>query len=143
MSTVERAVAIAAQAHTGQTDKADQPYLLHPLRVLLEMETDEARMAAVLHDVVEDSDWTLEQLREEGFPEVVIAAVDSLTKRENENYDDFIDRAGRDPLGLHVKRADLRDNADLSRIPRPTEEDRERTAKYERALRRLAPRRTP
>lgn len=142
MSTVERAVAIAAQAHAGQTDKADQPYLLHALRVMSKMKTNEARMTAVLHDVVEDSDWTLEQLREEGFPEVVIAAVDSLTKRENENYDDFIERAGRDPLGLHVKLADLRDNAKLDRIPRPTAEDRERTAKYERALRRLARLRT-
>ena len=134
MSTIERAVAIAAEAHTGQIDKAGAPYLLHPLRFMLQMETTENRIVAVLHDVVEDSDWSLESLRREGFSKVIIEAVDSVTRRHGETYEEFVLRAAQNSIGRRVKLADLRDNCDLNRIANPTEKDLERTAKYKRAI---------
>lgn len=137
MSTVERAVAIAAQAHAGQTDKAGAVYLLHPLRLMLQADSDAERIVAVLHDVVEDSHWTLEALRSEGFAEHVLAGVDAVTRRDGESYDDFVTRAGSHPLGRLVKLADLRDNGDLSRIAEPTEKDKARVKKYQRAIRQL------
>lgn len=130
MSTLERAVAIAAEAHAGQVDKAGEPYLLHPLRVMLVVGFEEARIAAVLHDVVEDTPWTLEQLREEGFSDAVLRAVDGVTRRDDETYEEFVQRASEDPIAADVKLADIRDNLDLSRIPEPTEKDRERLARY-------------
>jgi (p)ppGpp synthase/HD superfamily hydrolase len=134
MATLERAIEIAAKAHAGQVDKAGQPYVLHPLRMMLAVTTPEARMAAVLHDVVEDTAVTLEELRDEGFPAAVISAVEALTKRDGEDYETFIRRVAPNPIAREVKLADLRDNSDLSRILEPTERDRERIAKYRRAI---------
>jgi (p)ppGpp synthase/HD superfamily hydrolase len=132
--TLERAIAIAAAAHEGQVDKAGAPYILHPLRMMLAVTTPAARMAAVLHDVLEDTSVTLEQLRAEGFPEAVLVAVTTLTKREGEDYEAFIRRVAPDPIAREVKLADLRDNSDLSRIADPSEKDRARIAKYRRAI---------
>jgi (p)ppGpp synthase/HD superfamily hydrolase len=134
MSTLERAIAIAAEAHAGQVDKAGAPYILHPLRVMLRCRTNEERMAGVLHDVVEDTPWTLEKLRAEGFSDAVLSGVDAVTRRETESYEEFVERAGRDPIGRVVKIADLEDNSDLSRLPNPTDRDWERLEKYKRAL---------
>lgn len=134
MSTLERAVVIAAEAHSGQVDKAGTAYLLHPLRLMLQMETAEDRIVATLHDVVEDSDWTLQRLRQEGFSEAIIEAIDSVTRRDHEDYEQFVLRAAENSIGRRVKMADLRDNSDLSRIALPTEKDRERVRKYHRAL---------
>jgi len=134
MSTIERAVAIAAEAHTGQIDKAGAPYLLHPLRLMLQMETTEDRIVAALHDVVEDSDWSLECLRREGFSRVIIEAIDSVTRRQSETYEEFVLRAAQNSIGRRVKLADLRDNCDLNRIANPTEKDLERTTKYKHAI---------
>ncbi len=92
MSDLERAIHIAIEAHKGQKDKAGAPYILHPLRVMLRLDSDVEMMAAVLHDVVEDSRWTLKGLQEEGFPAQVIETVDYLTRRKQESYDQFIDR---------------------------------------------------
>jgi (p)ppGpp synthase/HD superfamily hydrolase len=115
-------------------DKAGAPYILHPLRMMLSVRSPEARMAAVLHDVVEDTSVTLEQLRAEGFPEAVLVAVAALTKREGEDYEAFIRRVAADPIAREVKLADLRDNADLSRIADPTEKDWARIEKYRSAI---------
>jgi (p)ppGpp synthase/HD superfamily hydrolase len=134
MSTLERAITIAAQAHAGQVDKAGAPYVLHPLRVMLRMNTDEERMVAVLHDVIEDSDWTLDRLRAEGFPEAVLEAIESVSRRPEETYEESVLRAGRSTIGRRVKLADLEDNSDLSRIAQPTETDRARIEKYRRAI---------
>lgn len=134
MATLERAIALAATLHAGQVDKAGAPYILHPLRLMLRLADDEARIVAVLHDTVEDCGLTLARLREEGFAETVVAAIDAVTRRADESYDDFIVRAARDPIGRRVKRADLEDNSDMSRIEAPTEKDWERLAKYRRAL---------
>jgi hypothetical protein len=134
MSTLERAIAIATRAHEGATDKGGHPYILHPLRVMLAVESMDERLAAVLHDVLEDTAWTLAQLREEGFSETVIQALEALTKQQGEDYMTFVLRAGTNPLAKTVKLADLADNMDLSRIPHPTEEDFERYLKYREAF---------
>ena len=132
--TIERAIAIAAAAHEGQVDKAGAPYVFHPLRMMLRLDTPDEHMAAVLHDVVEDTPVTLEQLRAEGFPQAVLEAVEALTKREGEDYEEFIRRVAANRLASRVKLADLRDNCDLSRIAQPTEKDYERIGKYGRAI---------
>jgi len=134
MTPLERAVFIAVQAHAGAKDKAGEAYILHPLRMMLKMRTETERIVAVLHDVVEDSDWTLEGLREEGFAEEVLTAVDHLTKRPGEEYEDFVRRAVRDPLALCVKIADLEDNLDQTRLKEPTDQDKVRMARYRKAL---------
>lgn len=138
MATLERAMAIAAAAHRGQCDKAGEPYLLHPIRVMLRVSGHDERLVALLHDVVEDSPWTLEQLRAEGFPEAVILAVDRVTRREGEPYQAVIERAGADPLARRVKLADLEDNMMLVRLPEPSARDRERLERYRRAHARLS-----
>jgi HD domain len=134
MATIEDAISIAAQAHKGQTDKAGKPYILHPLRLLLQLSDEREMIAAVLHDVVEDSDWTIEGLRREGFSEEVLAAIDCLTRRESESYDEFISRVKTNPLASSVKFCDLMDNLDITRISEPTPADHERMEKYRRAL---------
>lgn len=138
MSTLERAIAIAAKAHAGQVDKAGAPYMLHPLRVMLRLESADARIVGVLHDVVEDSDTTLEDLRAEGFSEAVLAGLEAVTKRLGEGYMDFVRRAAADPIGRLVKVADLVDNSDLSRISNPTAKDLDRAERYRAALAVLA-----
>ena len=137
MSTLERAIALAAEAHAGQRDKAGEPYILHPLRVMLAVNTPEEQMTGVLHDVVEDTSITLDRLRAEGFPETVVEAVDALTRRDGEDYFDFARRAGSNLISRPVKLADLRDNLNLSRIPAPTQRDHDRIARYEKALKLL------
>ncbi len=138
MSTLEKAIALAAQAHAGQVDKAGEPYILHPLRVMLRLRSPEARMAAVLHDVLEDTDITPERLQQEGFSRDVIEAVLAVTKREGESYQDFVKRAAQHPIGRQVKRADLEDNCDLSRIKNPNNKDLARMDKYKKALESLS-----
>jgi len=138
MSTLEKAISIALEAHKDEVDKAGAPYILHPLRVMLQMDTDEEMMAAVLHDVVEDSDYSLEKLGEIGFSERIIAVVDSVTRRgkepHREPYEEFVRRAGRNLIGRKVKLADLRDNMDLSRLEKITDADLKRVQKYHDAI---------
>lgn len=134
MSLLEKAISLAVEVHQGQTDKAGRPYILHPLRVMAAVYSDEEKMAAVLHDVVEDSELTIDLLRQEGFPDTVVNAVNCLTRRDGEDYFDFIVRAGLDPMARKVKRADLLDNMDLTRIEKLTDKDLKRVAKYHRAF---------
>ena len=135
--TLERAIAIAATAHAGQVDKGGAPYILHPLKVMLRMTTLEERIVAVLHDVVEDCEISLDDLRKEGFSEEVLTAIQSVTKVPGESYEDFVERAAQNPIGRVVKLADLEENSDLSRIASPSWEDLERIEKYRRAIGRL------
>ena len=134
MSTLERAVAIAAVTHAGQVDKAGQPYILHPLRVMLSVRDAEARIVAVLHDVIEDTSVTVDDLRRDGFSETVLDALDTVTKRPGETYMGFVLRSAQNPIGRVVKLADLHDNSDLSRLANPTAKDHERVAKYKQAI---------
>ena len=131
MSTLERAIEIAACAHAGQTDKAGAPYILHPLRVMLRVDTLHEQMAAVLHDVVEDTNVTLQQLQTEGFPAPVLLAVEALTKRPGETRLQAASRAAADSIALTVKLADNAENMDLGRISNPTERDFARLKEYE------------
>jgi (p)ppGpp synthase/HD superfamily hydrolase len=137
VADLEEAIRIAAEAHRGQRDRAGAPYVLHPLRVMLRMDTDAGRMAAILHDVVEDSAWTLDDLRARGFPAEVVEAVDRLTRRPGEPYDDAVERAAAHPLARRVKVADLEDNLDLRRLDRLDGRDVARLERYLRAWRRL------
>ena len=134
MSTLEHAIALAAKAHEGQIDKAGAPYILHPLRVMLRVTTIEERIAAVLHDVVEDSGWSLERLAGEGFSPEIIEAVDALSHRPQETYEEFVLRAAANAIARVVKLADLEDNCDLSRIAHPSSRDFARIEKYGRAI---------
>ncbi|MDR2260616.1 MAG: HD domain-containing protein [Azoarcus sp.] len=131
MSTLERAIEIAAAAHAGQVDKAGQPYILHPLRVMFRVTTEHERMAAVLHDVMEDTHVTIEQLHAEGFPPEVLAAIDALAKRPGESRLQAASRAAADPLAHTVKLADNAENMDLSRMSNPGEKDFARLKEYE------------
>jgi len=130
MATLERAIAISAAAHAGQVDKGGEPYILHPLRVMLRMQSTPEKIVAVLHDVVEDSDVTLETLGAEGFSQEVLAAVDALTKRKGESRSEAARRAKKDRIALAVKLADNAENMDLSRIAAPTERDYVRLEEY-------------
>lgn len=134
---LNKAIEIAAIAHTGQVDKAGAPYILHPLRVMLSRDNDLERICAVLHDVIEDSDITFEDLCKQTFSEEVINVLDCLTKRDGESYDAFIDRVIKNETACRVKLADIADNMDLARIKQPTEKDRERIKKYEKAVDRI------
>lgn len=133
MATLGRAIAIAARAHQEQFDKAGAPYILHPLRIMARMSTEAEMIAAVLHDLVEDTPWTIEQLRAEGFAAEVLAAIECLTRRDGETYDEFIERARTNPIACRVKLADLEDNMDLRRIAHVTDRDLERLRKYHHA----------
>ncbi|MCY1447311.1 RelA/SpoT family protein [compost metagenome] len=133
MSTLERAIVVAARAHEGQRDKGGAAYILHPLRVMLRVETIEQRIVAVLHDVLEDSPLTLADLAREGFPLKILAAVAALSRRPGESYQAFVERLADDPLAKAVKLADIADNSDLSRLAAPGPEDLARLARYRRA----------
>ena len=134
---LDKAIRISAKAHEGQKDKAGQPYILHPLRVMFSRKNDTERICAVLHDIIEDTDISIEYLRKESFSQEVLTALDALTKRANESYDDFIGRVIENKIACHVKLADLLDNIDLSRISNPIEEDYKRVEKYRKAVDRI------
>ena len=136
---LERAIEIAVEAHKGQIDKGGSPYILHPLRVMGNVDGESEKIVAVLHDVVEDSDWTVDALLAEGFSVEVIEALKTVTKEsEDEDYDLFIQRAMQNPTGRKVKVADLRDNLDVTRISEITDTDVKRINKYKKALKLLS-----
>jgi len=135
MSTLDKAIFIAAQAHIGQKDRYGKPYILHPARLMMNVDSDAEKIVAILHDVVEDSDWTLEQLRKEGFSSGIITAVDCVTRRDDEPYMDYIERLRSNKIARKVKLADLKDNMDLRRIDKLSNIDLERLKKYHLAWR--------
>lgn len=131
MATLERALFLAVTAHKGQVDKAGMPYILHPLRVMLRLETEEERVVAVLHDTVEDTSLTLEALRQEGFSELVLTALDHLTHRAEHSYEAYIQRLQENPLAVRIKLLDLEDNMDIRRLPSQlSDKDWQRLQKY-------------
>jgi len=131
MATLEKALEIAAKAHAGQVDKGGQPYILHPIRVMLRVSSIPAKITAILHDVVEDSDITIADLRQEGFAESILEAIEALTKRQGEDRLSAARRAAQNSLACEVKLADTAENMDLSRIPHPTAQDYARMQEYE------------
>lgn len=147
MANLERAIEIAVLTHKGASDKSGAPYILHPLRLMFGIEDIEAKIVAVLHDVVEDGKppyrWGLPELKAaelkaEGFSANVIEAIDCVTKRPDELYETFIERILPNAIAGRVKIADLLDNMNLVRLGREiTEKDVARLRKYQRALARL------
>ena len=138
MSTLERAIEIATEAHRGQLDKAGNEYIQHPLRVMAAGRTTSEKIVGVLHDVVEDSNWTLEQLAAEGFSGEIIEAIQCLTKlSESEPYDKYIARIKTNKLAVAVKLNDLTDNMDIRRLPYLSDKDVKRLKKYLKAYKKL------
>ena len=140
--TLEDAIALAAQAHQGQVypTPSGEPFILHPLRVMLQVEADIERIVAVLHDVVEDTAYTLDDLHRLGYPDEAIEALHRLTRRDGEPYEAYIGRVAGNPIARRVKLADLADNLANNRRLEPTAQNRARVERYERAqVRLLAP----
>ena len=150
---LEKAIKIAVEAHTGQVDKGGNPYILHPLRVMLSLNSEEERIVGVLHDVVEDCEgWSWERLKDQGCSDEIIEALQSVSKTPEEekqfkkmddpnekldHYLEFIKRAKFNKIGRNVKAADIKDNLDISRIDDITESDIDRLNRYKAALKLL------
>jgi len=132
---LKRAIEIAKQAHLGQVDEAGQPYVLHSTRVSLSMKSRTEKIVAVLHDVVEWTDWTLDQLRAEGFSEEIIHAIDALTRRTSEKtYKSFIRRIAKNKIATKVKIADIKDNLQPFRYRDPISLNDDWVIEYYEAL---------
>jgi len=127
---LEQAISIASLAHEGQLDKGGEPYILHPLRVMMHFKDERQRIVAVLHDVIEDTDITIQDLSDQGLSYELIKIILTLTRREDESYDEYLNRICYSRFAIKVKLADLEDNMDMSRIKNPTEKDCQRLAKY-------------
>ena len=136
-SLLEKAFQIAIDAHKGQTDKAGAPYIFHPIRVSNRCSTDDERIVALLHDTIEDTEVTAEYLLMEGLPRNIVDAILSVTRNEDENYEDFIKRSRLNPIGRQVKLHDLEDNMDITRLNELTEKDLYRLNKYIKAYKYL------
>ncbi len=134
---LDKSLKIATEAHRGQVDKAGADYIRHPVRVAARCATDEERIVALLHDTVEDTSVTPESLLAEGFPQHIVDAVLSVTRREGETYEDFVARAALNPVGRQVKLHDLEDNMDITRLPAITAADLPRLNRYLAAYRHL------
>ncbi len=138
---VLKALNLAAEAHAGQKDKAGRDYIFHPVTVALTLArngcSEMAIAAGLLHDVVEDSDYTFDDIAAMGFPQAVIEALRLLTRDSSTDYFDYVAEVKTNPIARQVKNADLLHNLDRSRLPNPSERDIERWKKYERALKRI------
>lgn len=130
MATLERAIELAARAHAGQVEETGTPYILHPIRLMTRFATVAEQIVAVLHEVVEDCGVTMEALRREGFSDEVVDAVDALTRRADEAYLDYLKRLAPSPLARRMKKADLEEHADISRIEQPSVEDHKRAEEF-------------
>ena len=129
-----KALGIAIRAHHGQKDRAGKPYILHPITVALKMDTKDEFITALLHDVMEDSNYTAEDLREAGIPEHIIEALLLLTHDKNEDYLKYVAKIKKNELAKAVKLGDLQHNSDLSRLPAITDADIVRANKYHNAM---------
>lgn len=134
---LEKAIQIALSAHRGQVDRGGEPYILHPLRVMIAQKTQTAKICAVLHDVIEDTAVTLEDLRHEGFSEEIVDTVRTLTKGDGEDYEVYVGRVLQNKIACQVKLMDLTDNMDLTRLDTTLEADLRRYKKYEKAKARI------
>jgi (p)ppGpp synthase/HD superfamily hydrolase len=139
MNILAVAIQFAADKHVAQTDKGGRAYILHPLRMMMRLRTsdDELMAIAVLHDVVEDCKVSFDDLRAIGMTDRVISGVKALTKQAGETYEQFIDRLASNHDAMMVKREDLRDNSDITRLKGITPKDIERMEKYMKAFRKL------
>ena len=129
----KKAINIAYKAHDGQLDRSGIPYIFHPMHIADQMTTEETCIVAILHDVVEDTDVTLEELKEAGFGEDIIHAIDLLTHRDGVPYLDYVRALKDDPIASVVKLADLNHNSDRTRLNVITKKDEQRFIKYQKA----------
>ncbi len=134
---IERAIQLALDTHKGQQQRNGAPFILHPLYVMQQVKGEVLQTAAVLHDVVEDSSLTLEELKKKGFSDEVVELVDAMSKRPDEDYEQYIQRLARTPAAIPIKLADLRHNMDALRLVDFTEKDGLRFQRYHRAYRQL------
>ena len=137
MDIIEKSLEIALKAYLGQTDKAGKTYILHPLRLMAKMETEEEMSVALLHDVIEDSNFTAEDLINKGIPSIVVDAVQCLTKIHGESYDNFLERVLENKLAAKIKKADIEDNINVLRLSTVEKKDLERIAKYHKAWQKI------
>ena len=128
------AIREAVKAHGDVMNKDGTPYILHPIRLMMAAHGPTDQAVAILHDTIEDTDLTLEKLTALGFPSYIVLAVDDLTKRSGEEYEDFLHRIWLNPIAVRVKLLDLYDNIDVTRLPELGEWELQRTAKYHRAI---------
>lgn len=128
---IETAIRIATAAHDGQLDKGGQPYILHAMRVMMNVDATDEKIVAVLHDVLEDTDVTPDDLVREGIKPRQLAALHAITKREGERYADYLLRVADNQIALRVKIADVEDNMDLTRLNYVSKADRQRDEKYQ------------
>lgn len=133
----KKAMLIAYHVHEGQLDKAGIPYIYHPFYVAENMRDEITTSAALLHDVCEDTDITIEKLRAEGIPEIVLEALEKLTHNKEESYQNYIEKVASNEIAAEVKIMDLIHNSDLTRLSVITEKDKKRTEKYKKALKYL------
>ena len=133
-SIVDIALSIATQAHEGQLDKAGIEYIKHPIYVANQVKSEKEKAVALLHDVLEDSPVSAEELLIAGLPEEVVIAVKVLTKKPMQDYQAYLETVKKNSLARVVKLADLKHNLDLSRLTSITEKDRERLKKYKNAI---------
>lgn len=131
--TIEDAIILAVDAHKGTQQLNGSPYILHPITLMVRFHTEAEQMVAVLHDVIEDTDVTLDDLRSAGYPAEVIAALNLVTRRDDETYEAFIERIKPNPLARRVKIADLEHNMDVRRLPTVRPKDQERLERYRQA----------
>ena len=134
MSNYELALKIATEAHKGQVDKAGVPYINHPLTVASLVDTEEEKIVALLHDTIEDTNITEQDLIDYGFPNEIVEAVKLLTHNKNVPYMDYVAKIKDNELARKVKIADLTHNSDLSRLKEITDKDKKRYNKYQKAL---------
>lgn len=137
LTKLEQAIKIALEVHSGQVDKAGEMYLLHPLRLMFKFQTEDERVVAVLHDVVEDGEITLENLKLLGFSDSVVNAIDCLSRRKDEKYDNFISRLSINEIARRIKIEDIKDNLDLTRLNHIGEKELKRIEKYHHSLKLL------
>jgi (p)ppGpp synthase/HD superfamily hydrolase len=137
MPDLERALQIAVQAHAGQKDKSGAAYIFHPLRVMMRCTHPTAKIVALLHDVVEDTDVTFEQLEKEGFSPEVLATLRLVTHDPKVSYEDYIESIAQDKLATEIKIADLEDNSDIRRLQQVDDKAIARLRKYHAAYQRL------
>ena len=123
MPSLEEAIILAANAHRGQKDKAGAPYILHPLRLMMQMKSETERIVTVLHDLIEDTACSLEELSKAGYSQEILDALDCLTRRHDETYSAFIERVKENPLAVKVKLADMEDNLNIKRLKSIAEKD--------------------
>ena len=129
-----KAIQIASKAHENQVDKANKPYILHPLRLMMKFENIDEQIVAVLHDVIEDSDTTLSDMRNAGFSEEIVSAIDALTKKPGMEYQSYLENISKRSLARNVKIEDIKDNLNLTRLKDINDKDLERAKKYHNAL---------